>query len=167
MGDWLDRIWTPITICFNNMDFSATLNYTPLYLENVFNLLFWFVPMLFILYFSICIILMLNKHSCKKSQLSNVIRVEVLNNAILIYNQHLVAERTEVVVDNENRPMKRRNSLFVHPFLSRMRMQPQVRYLLIILIYWTQWFIPCVAVLVNGLCNCIPNSVFITIYWLT
>jgi hypothetical protein len=164
-------IWTPITIRYNNLDFSSNLNYDPVYLQNIFNTLFWLVPLLLILYFRIHIILILNKRSRNKSHKSNLIHIDMPMNATVFPNQ-VMARKTEVLVANGSRPMIRRTSSCAPPNSnkrksSRKRMQPQVRYLLIILIYWTQWFIPCVAVLVNGLCNCIPNSVYVPIYWLT
>jgi hypothetical protein len=154
-------IWTPITIRYNNLDFSSNLNYDPVYLQNIFNTLFWFVPLMLILYFSLQIIWILKKRDLKKIQMRNKVRAgltiaTVFAKGSLIQNEpmaNLAAEIKKQHVVSRKKPST--------------RWTPQVRFILIILIYWIQWFIPCVAVLVNGLCNCIPNRFYVPIYWLT
>jgi hypothetical protein len=157
-------IWVPITIIFNNVNFSSTLDYHPIYFQNIFNIFFWFVPLILILVFSLRIIWILNKRDLKKISLRNKagIRMTIMTvyvNGSLIHN----TPQTNLTVAS---PSTKKKSVVVKKKLFK-RFTPQIRFILIILIYWIQWFIPCVAVLLNGLCNCIPPNIAIPIYWLT
>jgi hypothetical protein len=45
-------IWTPVAVVFNTQSFSASLNYRPLYLQLIINVIFWFTLMIGIIYYS-------------------------------------------------------------------------------------------------------------------
>jgi hypothetical protein len=64
-------IWIPITLAYDMLDYSVSLNYDPILLRNVFNFVFWFLPLLLIVVFSVKIIWILNKRSLRKMHLSN------------------------------------------------------------------------------------------------
>jgi hypothetical protein len=119
-------IWIPITIRYNNLDFSSSLDYNPIYLQNIFNTLFWFVPLILILYYSFQIIWILNKRALKKLVMTkNVVgeaTAHTFNNVNSVKSKSLTAPNSKA-----NDTKKRQ------PFIpkKKIKLQPQVRFLLI------------------------------------
>ena len=164
-------IWTPVTIAFNTQDFSSSLDYKPLYLQNIINFLFWFSILFAIIVFSLKIIFHLYVRSLRKMHLSKKMTTSnrgnattsIANNRVIALNQSTTATAPRSS-DSSNMRHGTRFSRFLK---KKLVLKPQVRYLMIILIYWIQWFIPCVTALLNGLCNCVSTSISAPIYWLT
>jgi hypothetical protein len=164
-------IWTPVTIAFNTEDFSASLEWNPAFLQKIINFLFWFSILFAILVLSAKIIFHLYVRSLRKMYLSKKMTkgkrgdasTSIANNRVSALNPTttVTAPRS---TDTSTMTHRTRVSRF---FKKKLVLKPQVRFLMIILIYWIQWFIPCVTALVNGLCECVPTSISAGIYWLT
>jgi hypothetical protein len=109
-------IWTPITIRYNNLDFSSSLDYDPIYLQNIFNTLFWFVPLILILYYSIQIIWILNKRALQKLLLTKNAMGETTPNTSLRKSTKAASgvKRKKIITKR-----------------VKFKLQPQVRFLLI------------------------------------
>ena len=147
-------VWIPIVMVFGTYENSISLSYYPLYLNNLFNFFFWFVPLAGILLLSIRILWLLNLKSTRNL---------VLKNTIKGTKKNAVSDMTSLPRTSQTSKTKRKSKSFRKIF----SLNPKVRFILIILIYWIQWIIPCVIILVQGLCNCISNDILFLVYWLT
>jgi hypothetical protein len=124
-------IWTPITIRYNNLNFSSSLNYDPIYLQNIFNTLFWFVPLILILYYSIQIIWILNKRALKKLLLIKHAVGDTTAHTPHTVNTVNSTTMTSPPVVGGKRNFAKRLSVIVKKKAKKVKMPPQVRFLLI------------------------------------
>ena len=155
--------WTPITNAYGLDDFSTSVIFNPIYTKNIFNFVFWFVPLMAMLCVSLKIIWALNARSLKKKLMTmrhNTNAVTAIGTEMEATNSSLTNKTVSTKNDSQAKASKSKNK-------KKFKIQPQNRFLFIILLYWIQWFIPCVAVLVDGLCDCVPISNMVPIYWLT
>lgn len=146
-------IWAVINLVFRNLPYTTQPNYEPIYLEVIFNIVFWLLPLLAIMAFSVKIISILISHSSRKRRLA----VQPPSNRVGVADSKATGEAARTSREN-SQPRLRKKSITI---------KPEIRYMLIIIIYCIQWTIPCITVLVNGLCKCVPNSIYVPIYWLT
>jgi hypothetical protein len=144
-------IWIPITVVYNNAEYTASLAYDPTYLVTVFNSIFWFLPIALVFVFSVYIIILLNQRTLR--QLS----MQIFRNKIEPRERSLA--RVSLSPSISLQPANTRS--------KRVWFSPQARFLMIILIYWVQWLIPCVITLMHGICDCVELSVSRPAYWLT
>ena len=156
-------IWTPVTNAKGLYDFSTAVIYNPTYMKKILNFLFWFMPLMAMLYVSLKIIWALNARSLKKKLMS----MRHITNAVTAIgtekgttNSYLTKKTDSPKNDSQAKASKSKNK-------KKFKIQPQYRFLFIILLYWIQWFIPCVTVIVDGLCDCVSSSTMMPIYWLT
>jgi hypothetical protein len=124
-------IWIPITIRYNNLDFSASLNYDPIYFENIFNSLFWLVPLLLILYFSVQIIWILNNHAAKKRHMKHKTH-QNQNNSMSMNNSVAIAQNTSA---NTTAVSKKTIPGFRKP-KKKFKLKPHFKFVLISKLYF-------------------------------
>jgi len=140
-------VWTPITFAFSTKDFTVDVNYMPYYLITIFNFISWCSILLLTLFLSIIVIHELSIRKRKRQELLDF-KSASLNAPI----GNSIALRT----NGSFRPRKR----------FRIRFDFQKKFYLIIFSFWTQWIIPCFVTLLQP-CNCVPEIVSNSIYWLT
>ena len=147
-------IWIPITMVSGILDYTISINYNPLFLNNIFNFILWFAPLVGILVLSIRIIWILNLRSLRKLGLGSKL-IGATKNAV------------SDITRSTNLTQKSSNNTKKLNVKKKFTLKPTVRFIIIILIYWIQWIIPCIIILVEGLCDCVSNDILTPVYWLT
>ncbi len=144
---WLDSliVWSIVVATYDVNDFTLQIKYLPSYIGDALNVTFWLVSLVLIFTISVVIIKVLYKNHMNKKCLME------------LSVQHMSSSRNDTVTSIEYN-----SKLNKHKAMS-----PHVRFLLIIVIYWLQWIIPCTTIIIHAFCGCISINTVLKVYWLT
>jgi hypothetical protein len=132
--------WAIISTRFGIIPETFSVQFSPSFLKNILNIFFWLTPLLLITILSVFIIIRLNEASQNKKALT-------LENS--------TTNKSSTLSKTSNTKAKEAS------------MKPHFRFLMLIIIYQIQWYIPCLVVIIDGSCNCVSPDVLTSIYWLT
>ena len=119
-------IWIPVTLHFDTMDYSLNVDFKPIFLQNIFNALLWFLPLVFIFVLSVQIVWLLNKRSLRKLYLSRKL-VNTTNNAVSVMNESAAMGPAG---KSSNTGVESKTGLSLRK-KKKITLQPQNRYMLI------------------------------------
>jgi hypothetical protein len=118
------------------------------------NLIFWILPLLTLLLMSFIII--------KKLYWTSANRKRLLMEKSIQSATTMTSAITTVGPTKTTKTKKATRTLLKEKILT-----PHGRFLILFLIYFTQWIIPAIVVLTDLACDCIPQEKILGIYWLT
>jgi hypothetical protein len=144
-------IWLPSTLIFGTLDYKTELNFQPPYAKLLMNVIFWFLPLFFILVLSIFIIVKLLKRKNTRSKRNFILARVSLNTGHTSFHNSISFKF-------------KRNMLNM---LDSLTLDAKIKFTVIILTFWVQWMPPCFLRILESACDCIPESISIRIYWLT
>jgi hypothetical protein len=124
-------IWIPIVLVYDTVDYSVNLNYKPLYLQNIFNFLFWFAPLLLMIILSLQIIWILKKRSLRKMHMSRKVNTQTdagstINESTATGPGGKSSQSRTVDSSKKNKSVKKK----------KMALQPHVKMMLISKLYF-------------------------------
>lgn len=180
IGIWLLGlcIWIPITFSYGVADFSTNINFKPVWVEVLLIFITWFSPLIAIIVLAAFILMILNERNKRVAHMKRASLPSMVTHTTAAFP----AARSDPAVDNDGASTtmaataatasasiksKWRRSQLARKIRSHMRLGPQIRFEIIILSYWLQWFPSCLMAVVDPLCMCVPSSLSATVYWLT
>jgi hypothetical protein len=137
-------VWALIVNVFGMTDYSLNVNYNPSYVSSIFNLVFWFVPLVLIFVVALFLIYKLHEFSIRRKILLGSSQVHMVQH----HDSHV--------------------SFHVSlPHVTFHSMSPHVRFVLIVVIYWFSWIIPAIESITSSTCGCVAEQTSRLFYWLT
>ena len=155
--------WSFVVFGFGVPEYTNWVLYDPAYVKLILNFFFWFIPMMMIISFAGLTIYLLVIRRRKKMSKSK--RISKLRNEGESVKTRSVANTTTSSVRTGFSSLASIKSL-IRSVMSAL-CSPEIKFMIIILTYWLQWAPPCFATMLQPLCNCIPDSTYAAIYWVT
>ena len=146
-------IKSPAVVLFGINDLSTDVNYNPVAVGFILNMLLWFVPTCSIFFLATYILYKLRILSKKKKK-----KIKHAASTMMAHS----------TLDNDKFMRSHNVSKKLTHFVKSIRLNAQTKFSIIIFSYLAQWMPPCFLANINGLCsNCITGPVYNGFYWLT
>lgn len=142
-------IWGPVAFSYGVADCSTAIKFKPAYMETIFILFTWFIPLIVIIVLAALILVILNK---RRRQVASLNKFSSSVTCITTTGVRQIRAKIN----------------FMRKLKTYFRLGPQIRFQIIIASYWLQWFPSCLIALIDPICAwCVPANFSMAVYWLT